>query len=596
MVLLRILNDQQIKYIKTLKSSGKFADAYDAILKYLSNQEGVDPYSLIWLDGASQINRGEGVFSKFIRDYTSKQYEIRYGLPLSPDEVQNASNRIAKAVIEDVITLRNLPNIDDLALRDAGQSAKGIFNGDAAVWSGNLLFLFLNHDKSFRENLIGKEGNTDTYNLLTALQIANELGYDNPLRLGANLLKQGNLTGKLVIDTIGDADKFLERVYGENFSVFYDTDFTLGTVGNDNKLESKSDTEILHAGTGNDTLIGNSNNNEFIDGGKGRDVLDYSKTTDRIKVEIKDSENSTAAKFIGTVDSVRNEDKLFNIEEIIGSSNNDEFIIKKPKSNLVIDGGKGNSDSLDVSSWNSSVTLDLANKVFSTQGGTSTIKNFEILKGTNQNDILIGSNGNETLNGGNGFDSLDGRVGDDSLMGGLGPDNLVGGDGNDTLTGTNGQLVGEVGFVDGLVGGNGADTFYLGISGKSDYYSAAKEEVFTRKKQSTGKVSERDTFPRPEIFPSDYAIIGDYNPTQGDVIIPAKPWSNYLEVSIENKKVFFGYDEYNFYSIGTIFYGDTYSKGIVADVDKNGKLSDGDQLIGVIATNGEYSEPRRLGI
>ena len=76
------------------------------------------------------------------------------------------------------------------------------------------------------------------------------------------------------------------------------------------------------------------------------------------------------------------------------------------------------------------------------------------LYGSVGDNILYGGDGNDTLDGGWGNDTLDGGDGKDILYGGGGNDFLYGGDGNDTLYGGLGN--------DTLYGGDGNDILYGG--------------------------------------------------------------------------------------------------------------------------------------
>ena len=90
----------------------------------------------IWFAGARKINAGEGAYSDFIRAYTSEQYRLRTGETLSPTLLQESSDRIAEAVINDIITNGELPTINVLGQKDASQTAADVFNGDQGIWSG----------------------------------------------------------------------------------------------------------------------------------------------------------------------------------------------------------------------------------------------------------------------------------------------------------------------------------------------------------------------------------------------------------------------------------------------------------------------------
>lgn len=118
-------------------------------------------------------------------------------------------------------------------------------------------------------------------------------------------------------------------------------------------------------------------------------------------------------------------------------------------------------------------------------------ENYQVT-GTSKNDDLTVGDGNDTVNG---------AAGDDALTGNRGNDLLLGGEGNDTIKGTNSTNYGG-GFgdsnppdyandIDTLTGNTGADTFILGDA-INLYY---------------------DNFGN-----SDYALITDFNPAEGDII------------------------------------------------------------------------------
>ena len=113
----------------------------------------------------------------------------------------------------------------------------------------------------------------------------------------------------------------------------------------------------------------------------------------------------------------------------------------------------------------------------------------DILIGGDEHDILYGEFGRDVLDGGNGNDYLDGGDDNDYFYGGAGSDYLFGGAGNDTLLGFN-YGDGGIGQFDTLVGGSGADQFYLG----SEHYGY-------------------------NYLGDGYAVIADFNRYEGDKLI-----------------------------------------------------------------------------
>ncbi|MFK7941751.1 MAG: hypothetical protein AB8B85_02375, partial [Paracoccaceae bacterium] len=132
------------------------------------------------------------------------------------------------------------------------------------------------------------------------------------------------------------------------------------------------------------------------------------------------------------------------------------------------------------------------------EAGLTIYQDFErlILTGSSGNDFIEGISPNEdlvtegdVLRGRGGDDEIFGGGADDSLQGGLGNDVLYGGSGDDLLRGgvSNGVLE-----IDELTGDSGADIFRLGDATGSDYGLG----------DGTG----------------DFALILDYDPTEGDTI------------------------------------------------------------------------------
>ncbi|KQW82611.1 beta strand repeat-containing protein [Brevundimonas sp. Root1279] len=138
---------------------------------------------------------------------------------------------------------------------------------------------------------------------------------------------------------------------------------TVTIVGEDSpgdSVQGDSGDNTLTAGDGEDTLVGGGGN-DALDGGDGEDTADYSGSTGGVHIRL--------------------------------------------------NGGFGSDG----------------------EGGTDTLTNIENLIGSANNDILIGAAGGNLLSGGAGSDVLIGLDGDDLLVGGAGAANqLQGGQGDDT--------------------------------------------------------------------------------------------------------------------------------------------------------------------
>jgi|GEM_PF-3935315 len=413
---------------KNNSSNTLYADAYELALEYFSTEDNdpldsVDVSSWLWLEGAIDINRGDGRYSEFIRDYTETQYEERTGESFPQGADQIASNTIADIVITYIIENGTLPDVDTLAGLDAEGFTESLSKIDVAAWSGNLLFLNLNHTASFNKNLLEMEG--DTYDTLLAFQAFTINGasfndFSNSIGFALDSVFRVELTRGLFLDNVTSATKFLNKSYGDfaDFSLtprldIVFADYTFGTTGDDVELRSDNtgleQTEILHAGTGNDRIIGNINQSEIIDGGQGSDVLDYSEVTEKLTITIDQPEQPTTATYVGTVDDTGatglfDIDRVFNVETLIGSSNDDTIIIEDIKDGLLIDGGEGTKDVLDFSQLDIGITIDLSQNIVTAEGKTFSFQNIEEFNGTSQNDTVIGGGQIDTLIAGEGAD------------------------------------------------------------------------------------------------------------------------------------------------------------------------------------------------
>ncbi len=154
--------------------------------------------------------------------------------------------------------------------------------------------------------------------------------------------------------------------------------------------------------------------------------------------------------------------RFSNFEVLEGGSGNDVF---KASKSLTSVNGRDGFDRLDFSSFDHGIELS----------NTFTIRNIEYVMGTNYDDvmaatgaitILQGLDGNDRLTGNKGDELLDGGSGNDLLFGRAGNDELVGGSGEDQLYGGDGSDILRGGLGDDtLFGGAGADLFSFAPEG-----------------------------------------------------------------------------------------------------------------------------------
>jgi serralysin len=273
-------------------------------------------------------------------------------------------------------------------------------------------------------------------------------------------------------------------------------DTIFGGGGND-ELFGDAGNDTLNGGDGDDTLHGGLDP-DVLNGGIGFDYASYEETFTGITANLSNPAANTNAAAGDTYSS---------IEGLIGSSLGDTLtgdgngnVIFGMQSNDTIDGQGGDDlliggpggDTLtgglgfDYASYQDAtagVTANLANSAVNTGDAAGDTYFVEGLIGSNFADTLIGDSAGNVLQGGDGNDTLDGAGGNDLLLGGNGDDILIGGSGGDNLTGNagfdyasyqtsgagvtanlansaanTGDAVGDIYFVEGLIGSNSPDT------------------------------------------------------------------------------------------------------------------------------------------
>lgn len=297
-------------------AAGKFQDVYDLIYDILTEEgtisngpvDGLEENVWIWISGAREINSGVGYFADFIRGYTRSQYEQRYHRTLSDEDLNIASNNIARNFINDILE-GTTPTIEELGLIDAAPVAGEIFNQsfdqNYAPWSGTLLFPFLGVDSYYRdwlltENTVGEfKPIAGTYDLVSVAATSIPLA-SNPIDIATNLLGTFGVSGTVnaylqTSELADETNNFVNQVYQldqHSFDLDMGNDifgtgsksanYVIGTVGSDtynkdpnlnlavNGTEGK---DFIHAGIGDDYIFAGSGD-DLIDGGEGNDIID----------------------------------------------------------------------------------------------------------------------------------------------------------------------------------------------------------------------------------------------------------------------------------------------------------------------------------
>ena len=206
--------------------------------------------------------------------------------------------------------------------------------------------------------------------------------------------------------------------------------FISGSDGND----------TLVGGAGNDTLKGGAGN-DVLDGGAGIDTADFSDKTLSVTVNLRSPALATAR--VGSV----NEDRLRNIENLIGGSGNDSLtgngqvnVLSGGSGDDTLDGGAG-ADSLLGGAGNDTFVIDHAGDVVTELAGEgidlirTTLAQINLIDYDHVENLTYTGRANSTLIGSDIDNVIRGGSRNDIIEGGAGSDTLYGGDGADLFFG-----------------------------------------------------------------------------------------------------------------------------------------------------------------
>ena len=244
--------------------------------------------------------------------------------------------------------------------------------------------------------------------------------------LGADTMIGGKGDDTYVVDNANDV---VTELTGEgNDTIEASVSYTLST-NVENLTLTGSDNINATGNTLNNTLTGNSGNNILI-GGAGNDIINGGDGIDTASYAGSAAVNvSLVTNAVNTGGDAQG-DFLTNIENLIGSSNNDTLTGNSSDNTLeggagadTIDGGDG-VDTVSYASSTAAVTVSLATGATNTGGDAQgdTLSNIEKVIGSRYNDTLTGDMGVNRIEGGAGNDTLDGGGGADTLLGGANDD------------------------------------------------------------------------------------------------------------------------------------------------------------------------------
>jgi Ca2+-binding RTX toxin-like protein len=181
-----------------------------------------------------------------------------------------------------------------------------------------------------------------------------------------------------------------------------------GTNGNDTLTGTAAD-DVIKGLNGNDIIIA-SDGNDIIDGGAGNDTVDYSSNGSfENQVQLGSSDGSITVTHRQAIGSESFQDKLVNVETIIGRTQNKDSLSR----NVLSFFGQNDSVEVDLSKnrvvYSSSsfgtktVTVKNFSQIVTTGSGTFRIKGDDLDNNIESfgpgKKIIIGSKGNDTLAG-----------------------------------------------------------------------------------------------------------------------------------------------------------------------------------------------------
>ena len=269
-----------------------------------------------------------------------------------------------------------------------------------------------------------------------------------------------------------------------------------GSDHND-RLTGDHRANILTGGKGDDALRGGVGQDTLI-GGPGADMLDGGYTPTAGNPDAADASTDMAS-YAGAMAGVTvnlatgrgtagdaEGDTLVNIEQVVGSGNDDTFIAGRGADNINGDthagddpmGGTdmedGDTVSYELSEEGVTVHLNATDGVQTDTTEDSyavgdTLVGIENVIGSAQDDVLTGDNNANRLMGG---------AGDDELTGAGGADTLMGGDGDDELNGGGDDNVLDGGAGDDTINGGADDDRITGGAGDDDLTGDGGDDVF----------------------------------------------------------------------------------------------------------------------
>jgi Ca2+-binding RTX toxin-like protein len=427
---------------------------------------------LIGNAGNDSLDGGEGTdVLSYRRDSSAVTVNLQTGQATdgwgNKDTIANIENVVGSALADNITGDNNTNIIAGMAGND---TIEGLAGDDSIYGESDNDFLTGEAGNDLIDG--GTEIDTVTYQTSPKGVTANideTQNYSNNSTDSVDIEPDFTINAGTAKDGYGNTDtlKNLENIIGSEFA-----DILIGNTSNN----------YIQGITGNDLLIGNAGN-DTLDGGNDIDTASYRRDPMRAVVNL---EQNTANDGFGNID------KLFNIENVVGSTFNDDItgdakaniitagdgndlvfgrngddsiygetgedtifaeadddLIVGGKSADALDGGTGDDTASYFNSETGVAVSLLTGKGWLGDAKGDTLTQIENLIGSEFIDTLIGDNGNNRIDGLAGTDIIDGGLGDDTIDGGFDRDRILGSAGNDLLYGKAG--------IDYIDGGEGND-------------------------------------------------------------------------------------------------------------------------------------------
>ncbi|MEM6622785.1 MAG: calcium-binding protein [Pseudomonadota bacterium] len=204
-------------------------------------------------------------------------------------------------------------------------------------------------------------------------------------------------------------------------------DHIFGGNGNDSLIANKGN-DFVFGGYGDDEIVwNNGDGSDLFDGGEGDDLVQVNFDTDLVNDDL---QNKDIAEFSVTSQGIQFarielNDQSINglfqldirntetLETNFGDGDDEAVFVGDVLDQIILDldGGDG-VDTLDFSQANGPVEVDLA----AGTAGPSTVRNFENVIGTAENDVIAGDDGENTIQAGDGADIVSGGAGADTFV------------------------------------------------------------------------------------------------------------------------------------------------------------------------------------